>query len=127
MERLTGRCADGTAAPIKSLRATSDLEILDRLAAVEDILGNEYDLDHLRYLVQAENDGLLVVSPCKVGDTVYAAETAPVIPLTVDCVGVWLRGTDGEDWESLKNFGKTVFLSHEAAEAALARNRAIGG
>ena len=32
-----------------------------RLAAIENILGDEYDLDHLRELAQAENDGRLVV------------------------------------------------------------------
>lgn len=76
-------------------------------------------VDRLRELIQAERDGRLVVLPCKVGDTVYAAETAPVVPLYVTHVGVWLDGADGGDWEDLKNIGKTVFLTREEAEAAL--------
>lgn len=63
MKRLTSRCTDGRATPNKHLCAATDLEILDRLAAIEDILGDEYDLDHLRDLVQAEQDGRLVVLP----------------------------------------------------------------
>ena len=30
--------------------------IVDRLAAIEDILGDEYDLDHLKELVQADRE-----------------------------------------------------------------------
>ena len=69
----------------------------DRLAAIEDILGDEYDLDlvqkliqayregryiilkepeqagvsRLRELAQADREGRCVVLPCKVGDTLY--------------------------------------------------------
>lgn len=35
----------------------------DRLAAIEDILGDEYDLDRLRELVQADREGRCVVLP----------------------------------------------------------------
>lgn len=35
--------------------------IIDRLAAIEDILGDEYDLDRLRELVQADREGRCVV------------------------------------------------------------------
>lgn len=72
--------------------------------------------ERLRELVQAEQDGRLAVLPCKVGDTVYAAETSPVIPLSVAYVGVYLDGADGGDWEALDNIGKTVFLTREEAE-----------
>ncbi len=82
-------------------------------------LVKQYNIDHLCELVEAEKDGRLVVLPCKVGDTVFAAETSPVIPLSVVCVGVYLEGAEGEDWEDLDNFGKTVFLTCEEAEAAL--------
>lgn len=36
-------------------------EVVDRLAAIEDILGDEYDLDRLRELAQADREG---ISPC---------------------------------------------------------------
>ena len=35
----------------------------DRLAAIEDILGDEYDLDRLRELAQADREGRCVVLP----------------------------------------------------------------
>lgn len=44
----------------------------DRLAAIEDILGNDYDLERLRELVQADKNGRCVVLPCKCGDTINA-------------------------------------------------------
>ncbi len=104
--------------------ACQAVHLRDRLKLIEDILGDDYGPDHLKELVQAENDGRLVVLPCKVGDTVFAAETSPVIPLSVVDVGMYLEGTDGEDWEALNNFGKTVFLTREEAEAALAEKGA---
>ena len=36
---------------------------IERLAAIEDILGDEYDLDELRELVQAKREGRCVVLP----------------------------------------------------------------
>lgn len=44
---------------------------IDRLAQIEDILGDDYDLDRLRELVQADRDGRCVVLPCKIGDKIY--------------------------------------------------------
>lgn len=35
----------------------------DRLAAIEDILGDEYDLDRLRELVQADQEGRCFITP----------------------------------------------------------------
>ena len=35
----------------------------DRLAAIEDILGDTYDLDHLRELVEADKAGRCVIIP----------------------------------------------------------------
>lgn len=82
--------------------------IVERLAAIEDILGDTYDLDRLRELVEADKDGRCVVPPCKVGDKVY-----------------WI--VDGGVFEcfftiaAAEEVGKTVFLTREAAEAALAK------
>ena len=41
-------------------------EIIDRLAAIEDILGDEYELDRVRELVKADREGRCVVMPIKV-------------------------------------------------------------
>lgn len=38
-------------------------DIIDRLAEIEDILGEEYDLDQMRELVEADKDGRCVVLP----------------------------------------------------------------
>lgn len=43
-----------------------------RFAEIENILGDEYDLEHLKELVGAEREGRCVVLPCKVGDTINA-------------------------------------------------------
>lgn len=77
------------------------------------------DIDRFREIMQAEKEGRLAVLPCKVGDTVFTAETSPVIPLSVMCVCLYLEGAEGGDWEPLQNFGETVFLTREEAEAAL--------
>lgn len=47
-------------------------KIVDRLAAYEDILGDEYDLDRLRELVQADREGrCVVIHPNSVTDDNY--------------------------------------------------------
>ena len=43
----------------------------DRLAAIEDILGDEYDLDELKEVVQAKREGRCVVLPCKIFDKIW--------------------------------------------------------
>lgn len=43
-------------------------KIVDRLGAIEDILGDDYDLGRLKELVESDRDGRCVVLPCKVGD-----------------------------------------------------------
>lgn len=88
---------------------------------IDELIHKSYGPLHKRLgkWIDAEKDGRLVILPCKVGDTVYAAETAPIIPLYVANVGVLLDGEDGCDWEYMENIGKTVFLPREEAEAAL--------
>ena len=43
----------------------------DRLAAIEDILGDEYDLERLRKLVEADREGRCAVLPCKIFDKIW--------------------------------------------------------
>ena len=152
----------------------------DRLAAIEDILGDEYDLDELREMVQAKREGRCVVLPVSIGDTVYHITTCKNFSQVLDGT---MYGTNGElgtatglycpcelaetcpfpcdddgsfDCEKHKNalaifedvvtgilsddmqdtlfleysgnaafddFGKTVFLTREDAEAALRREQ----
>ena len=59
-----------------TLRAGTDLwEAVKRLAAYEDILGDEYDLDHLRELKKADDEGRCVVLPFKPPRWVYVCST----------------------------------------------------
>ena len=46
-------------------------KVYNRLKKIEDILGDEYDLDKLMELVQAKREGRCVVLPCKIGDPVW--------------------------------------------------------
>lgn len=119
-------------------------KIVDRLAAYEDtglepedfkrafneaavlkLAGQALGItpDRLRELAQADREGRCVVFPCRIGDTVFAAETNPIITLNVTHFGMWLDGEDGGDWESIENIGKTIFLTHEEAAAALRREQ----
>ena len=73
MERLTLREATGCVLPgfeNNGVNGCYDIpdaewleESIDRLAAIEDILGDEYDLDRLRELAQADREGRCVVLP----------------------------------------------------------------
>lgn len=69
MERLTGRrdgrtyivgCPDFALPKIVGLIIQ---QTVDRLAAIEDILSDEYDLDRIRELTQADREGRCVVLP----------------------------------------------------------------
>lgn len=71
MERLTGR-RDGrtyiVGCPDFALPKIAGLIIqktVDRLVSIEDILGDDYDLERLRELVEADRDGRCVVLPTK--------------------------------------------------------------
>ena len=74
--------------------------------------------NRLRELAEADRNHQIVIRPCKIGDTVWAADTEPVIPLHVMADGVYLAGRHGGDYERLSNFGSVVFLSQEEAKEA---------
>lgn len=74
--------------------------------------------NRLRELAEADRNHQIVIRPCKIGDTVWAADTEPVIPLHVMADAVYLEGRHGGDYERLSNFGSVVFLSQEEAKEA---------
>lgn len=76
--------------------------------------------NRLRELAEADRNHQIVIRPCKIGDTVWAADTEPVIPLHVMADAVYLEGRHGGDYERLSNFGSVVFLSQEEAKEAAA-------
>ena len=112
-------------------------EALIRLSKIEDILGDEYDLDRLKELVQADKEGRCQVIPCKeffsmLGDDVYTIDDGEVLEVLLCSVGYDPDGIDFIDavyapgYEDEKGFtfrfsdvGKTVFLTSDEAEAAL--------
>lgn len=98
-------------------------EVVDRLGAIEDILGDDYDLDRLRELVEADRDGRCVVLP-KDGMVYYIEEAGgekwiankPIQQITVKC-GWGIASIEF----SLLDAGK--YFTREAAEAALKGER----
>lgn len=55
------RCVYGWNEYNSGCRCSKFTKILKRLAAIEDILGDGYDLDRLRELVEADRDGRCVI------------------------------------------------------------------
>lgn len=114
----------------------SQRQVWERLKSIEDILGDEYDLDRLRELVEADREGRCVVLPCMVGDNVYVLNhhlgrvfENEVAGFSVgyqsdnrNSVSTVYVGKCGSKtfrrWK-FQQFGKTVFLTREEAEAAL--------
>lgn len=79
MERLTGRKEDGHAYVIGCpefevpKEANTVLQsVADKCADLEDILGDTYDLDRLRELVEADKAGRCEIHKVKDGETVYS-------------------------------------------------------
>lgn len=103
MERLTGRYDNGV---IFIDYHKNKESAIHRLAAIEDILGDEYDLDRLRELAEADREGRCVVLPIKIpGWGWYCNDKFPnaisayfVYPSqVVDCMEDYiLRGTKEE-------------------------------
>ena len=70
MERLTIRTNEASI----SFECESVGDIVRRLAAIEDILGDEYDLDELKEVVQAKREGRCVVPVVRCRDCKHYKE-----------------------------------------------------
>lgn len=102
-------------------------ETVDQIAAIEDILGDEYDLDRLRELAQADR---------MIGQEVWAQEkylkifrekSSLIQRTTIQYVSL-LKGGDILCHTQtcafpLNEIGKTVFLAREEAQATLRREQ----
>lgn len=124
MERLTRRSANGTGIYATPSGEPVKLEnnrhnVLQKLADYED----------------AEEQGLLLRLPCKVGDTLYCITpyvkepiiTAHVLQMNIKqfynkriIVRIDVMNKMGESCYFLDDIGKKIFLSREEAEAKLA-------
>ena len=111
-------------------RSRSGAECWLRLCDIEDILGDEYDLDELKEVVQAKRKGRCIVLPCKKGDTVWRIVHDAAPHITKDrCTDIKYENRDiwvhliGDRVMGGWNFGKLLFLTREDAEAALRREK----
>ena len=86
----------------------------------------KYCIDHIRDLLQAEQDGRLVVLPCKAGSLIYVGRKPAIITRFFGYVreryfhAVFCDENKGIDIP-FEELGKTVFLTREEAEAAMAQ------
>ena len=126
MERLTEKRESG-AWPKKGWTDEAIAECLDRLAAIEDILGDEYDLDRLRELAQA--DRMIGKEVWAQAKYLYVFQTKPSLiqRRTIQYVSL-LKGKDILCHTQtcafpLNEIGKTIFLTYEEAMAALRREQ----
>lgn len=105
-------------------------EIVDRLGEIEDILGDDYDLNRLWELVEADRDGRCVVLPCKVGSSVWRVYDDCEFPgdcgTKQKCNGCEYRNIFVEEQAFCMsmlsqngNLGHPYYTSIEAAESAL--------
>ena len=124
MERLTERLENGV---INVKYASQHETAIHRLAAIEDILGDEYDLNELREMVQAKRDGRCVVLPCKIDDDVYINLFGRTLDATVISISELASTPTYKAMYGIRlcyifkadDVGRTVFLTREAAEEAL--------
>ena len=94
---------------------------IERLAFIEDILGEDYDLDRLRELVEADRDGRCVVLPCNAG-TVFPHEGTNY---EADHWNIILTAF-ADDPSTKSGHRIKLFSLEEASEAAL-KGEAYGG
>ena len=103
----------------------TERRLWERLSSIEDILGDDYDLDRLRELVEADREGRCVVLPCKVGDVVYVPDRnnmkvlkKEVRQVSFNHHGKWVVFV-GCIVVDIGEIGKTVFLTRKEVEAVL--------
>ena len=95
-------------------------ELRERLMAIEDILGDAYDLNNLLRMVEADKTERFLELPCRLGGTLYIIVTKrPKINMPEFSFVKQSQLTYNNMERVLRDFGKTVFLTREEAEAAL--------
>ena len=110
----------------------SDVTSMRMDMAIIAALFDGVDVDRMKELTEADKDGRLVVLPCKVGQRVFAlldtdthiseCEVKQIgLGNEIGFVGLEPIGARGREYGvALNGFGKTVFLTREEAEKALA-------
>lgn len=125
---------------LKDLAYFHDAVVADEAYRRQEVaeLTADIPLDRLREICAAERDGRVVVLPCKVGDKLYILTSDSLTGVEeTKCRRIVIKTLqDGvvakviapctlDDWGGafrelyVEDFGKTVFLTREAAENAL--------
>ena len=147
MERLVTRIGNEPAVPTEFyMDFAFDLDketfdklqrIFNRLCDLTDILGDDYDLDRLKEMVEADREGRCEVIPreeffLRLNSNIYVIDDGEVLEVLLYIIGRDQNGIGFIDvvylprYENEKRLrfrfsdvGKTVFLTREEAEAAL--------
>lgn len=88
-------------------------------------LCQDYDLDRLEEVAEADKNGRLIIQPCKVGDTLFRVFAGEILEHKVGNMrylaiqGRWDIDTTPFCPYVESSIGKTIFLTHEEAKAAL--------
>lgn len=97
--------------------AVQAVHLRDRLKQIEDILGDSYNLDHLRERIQAEQDGRLMMLPCKPGTELFGhCRIRGAQPISHSCYYP----------PYVPQLGVDAWLTREEAEAALEAQKGGG-
>lgn len=103
----------------------SDVTSMRMDMAIIAALFNGIDVDRMKELAEADRTGRLVVQPCKVGDTLFRVFAGEILEHKVRNMrylaiqGRWDIDTTPFCSYVESSIGKTIFLTHEEAEAAL--------
>ena len=137
MERLVTRIGNEPAVPTEfDMDFAFDLDketfdklqrIFNRLCDLTDILGDDYDLDRLKELVQANREGKVILCQIKEGSKVYIILLGRIFPFDVISAAWHSKNTvyEAEHGKYLRctfndaDIGIFAFLTREEAEAAL--------
>ena len=137
IERLTNRlCREDVIEMLEKPLYKSQSETWLRLCDIEDILGDEYDLAHLRELIQADREGRCIILPVSLGERIFVRYKSGEFPVVVESVVVGAHIKDTESYRgaprkeyivvrsngfskhiSVDQIGKTAFFSREEALA----------
>lgn len=97
-----------------------------RLLDIEDILGEDYGLDRLRALVQADREGRCIIAPVKPGEIAWGghARFDPVLGETKNVIYPvilkgWWTGLKDYEYEPREFRFGDLYESYDAAEKAL--------
>ena len=93
-------------------------------------LGDGMTLMRLRELAVADQEGRVIVLPCKVGDTVYFALLGRIIEKQVFSIVSFSKSTriycgGTSEYFRPEDIGKSFFLAREEAEKAMAERKGM--